>query len=78
LSDEDAVVLEVTTTNTRIIIASMYLDINRQIDIDMLKIEVLIIHAKGAGVLIAMDSSSRSPRGTTYSPTEEEECWRNL
>jgi hypothetical protein len=60
LSDEDAVVLEVTIDNTRIIIVSMYLDINRQKDIDMLKMEAIIIHATGAGILIAMDSNSRS------------------
>jgi hypothetical protein len=54
------VVLEATTDNTRIIIASMYLDINRPIDIDLLKIEAMIAHAKGAGVIIAMDSNSRS------------------
>ena len=34
LSDEDAVFLEIKVDNVRIIIASMYFDINRLIDID--------------------------------------------
>jgi len=54
------VVLEATIDNTRIIIASMYFDINRPIDIDMLKIEATVACAEGAGVIIAMDSNSRS------------------
>jgi hypothetical protein len=54
-SDKDLVVLEAITDNIRIILASMYLDINWQIHTDMQKIEA-ISHAKGAGVLIGMDT----------------------
>jgi hypothetical protein len=46
--------------NVKIILASMYLDISQQIDIDLMKIEAIIQYAKGAGILIAMDSNSRS------------------
>jgi len=60
LSDEDAVVLETKVDNTRIIIAILYFDINRLLDTDMQKIEATLAHAKGAGVIIAMDSNSRS------------------
>jgi len=60
LSDEDVVVLEVITGNTKIIITSMYFDINRQIDIDLMKLEAVIQHANDAGLLIAMDSKSRA------------------
>jgi alkylated DNA nucleotide flippase Atl1 len=60
LSDEDAVVLEAKIDNTRFIIASMYLDIIRAIDIDMQKIEATLAHARGVGVIIVMDSKSRS------------------
>jgi exonuclease III len=60
LSDEDAVVLETKVDNTRIIIASLYFDISRPLDTDMQKIEATLAHAKGAGVIIAMDSNSRS------------------
>jgi hypothetical protein len=49
LSDEDLVVLELTHNNDRIILASMYFDISRPIDIDMLKVEVITLHAKGVG-----------------------------
>jgi len=60
LSDENAIVLETKVDNTRIIIASLYFDINRPLDTDMQKIEATLAHAKGAGVIIAMDSNSRS------------------
>ena len=38
----------------------MYVDINRQIEYDLNKIEAIIQHAKGTGVLLAIDSNSRS------------------
>jgi len=60
LSDEDTVVLEVLSEKTKTIIASMYFDINRQIEDDLNKIEGIIQHAKGAGVLLAIDSNSKS------------------
>ena len=49
-----------TLDNAKIIIASMYFDINRQIADDVLKIEAILQHAKGAGIILAMDSNSRS------------------
>jgi hypothetical protein len=52
--------LEIKVDNTRIIIPSLYFDINRPLDTDMQKIEATLVHAKGAGVIIAMDSNSRS------------------
>jgi len=54
------VVLEVITDNVKTILASMYLHISRQIEIDLLKIEAIILHAKGASVLIAMYRNSKS------------------
>jgi hypothetical protein len=60
LSDEDIDVLEVVIDNVKIILASMYFNISQQIGIDLLKIEAIIQHAKGVGVLMAMDSNSRS------------------
>jgi len=61
LSDSDTVVLEVTLDNAKkIILASMYLDINQQLTDDTLKIEAILQHAKGAGIILAMDSNSRS------------------
>jgi len=38
----------------------MYFDINWQIEIDLLKIEAIILHAKGASVPIALDLNSKS------------------
>ena len=60
LSDEEAVVLEIKVCNTRIIIANMYFDINRPVEFDMQKIDATLAHAPGVGVIIAMDSNSRS------------------
>jgi len=60
LSVEDTAVLDVVNNKAKIIIASMYFDINRQIEDNLNKIEELIQHAKGAGVIIAMVSNSRS------------------
>ena len=48
------------SSNVKIILARMYLDINQQIDDDLLKIEAIIQHAEGAGILIAIDSNARS------------------
>ena len=56
----DTFVFEVLIDNVKIILASICLDINQQIDIDLMKIEAIIQHAKGTGILIAMDSNSRS------------------
>jgi hypothetical protein len=52
--------LETKVDNTRIIIASLYFDTNRPLETDMQKIETTLAYAKGAGVIIAMDSNSRS------------------
>ena len=60
LSNEEAVVLETKVDTARITIASMYFDINQLTDIQMQKIEATLELAKGAGILIAMDSNSRS------------------
>jgi len=59
-SNEDVVVLETKVDTARIIIASMYFDINQPIDIHMQKIQATLAHAKGAGIIIVMDSKSRS------------------
>ena len=60
LSDEDAVVLEIVISDKKMIIASLYFDITWNIDSDLLKMEKIAQHAKGAGALIAMDSNCRS------------------
>jgi hypothetical protein len=54
------VVLRLILGNVKIILASVYFDINREIEIHLLKIEAILLHAKGACVLIAADSNSRS------------------
>jgi len=59
-SDEDTVALETVSDKGKIIIASKYFDINRQIDEELHKIEAIIQQAKGARFLLAIDSKSRS------------------
>jgi len=53
-------VLEVLSDKAKTIVASMYFDINRQIEDDLNKIDAIVQQAKGAGVLLAIDSNSRS------------------
>ena len=60
LSGSDPVVLEVTLDNAKIVPVSMYLDINQHLHDNMIKIEAIKQHAEGAGILLAMDSNSRS------------------
>jgi hypothetical protein len=48
ISDEDAVVLEITSRDLKMIIASMYFDITRHIDSDLRKIVKIAQHAKSA------------------------------
>ena len=60
ISDSDKLVLEMTFDNAKIIIARRYFDINEQIADYVLKIEAILQHAKGAGIILAMDSKSRS------------------
>ena len=60
LSDEDAVVIETISRDLKMIIVSMYFDITRHIDSDLRKIVKIAQNGKGAGVLIAIDSNSRS------------------
>jgi hypothetical protein len=45
----------------------MYLDINQHLHDYMIKIEAIIQHAESAGILLAMDSNSRS---TTWHDTQ--------
>ena len=66
LSDSDIVVLEVTLDNAKIVLVSMYLDINQHLH-DMINIEAIIQYAEGARKLLAMDNNSRS---TTWHDTQ--------
>jgi len=59
LSDEDAAVMKIKVNNVTIIVASMYLNINRPIDIDMQKIYATLANAKGVGIIFTMDGNSR-------------------
>jgi hypothetical protein len=42
------------------VIASMYFDIKRSIDEDLKKMQAVMTHAKGTGIVFAIDSNARS------------------
>jgi len=74
LSDRNTIVIEVRYKSTRIIAASMYLDIKEEINNKIAKIEEILKFGIGTGILIPMDSNSRlqawhdkqtNKRGTT-------------
>jgi hypothetical protein len=73
-SDEDMVVLELILGNVKIILASMYFDINREIETDLLKIKEMLLHAKGASVLIAADSNYKS---ASWHGTDKQKRWNS-
>jgi hypothetical protein len=58
-SDADAVA-EITVDEVTLILASMYFDIGRQVEVDLSKTEAVLQHANGVGVLLAIDSNARS------------------
>jgi hypothetical protein len=60
LSEADAVVAELTINGVKLLLASMYFDIERQIEIDLAKIDNILQHANGKGVILTIDSNSRS------------------
>jgi exonuclease III len=59
LSGADTVVVEITIDGVKLILASMYFDIGRQIEVDLSKIEVVPQHAYEARVLLAKVDLSR-------------------
>ena len=46
--------------NIKIVLASMYLDINQHLGDNLLKIDAIIQHARGEGIILAMENNSRS------------------
>jgi hypothetical protein len=60
LSGADAVIVEITNDGVKLILASMYFDIGRHIEVGLSKIDSVPQHANGAGVLLAIDSNTRS------------------
>ena len=60
LSDEDMVVVEITTSRSRFFTISMYLDILQELENDTKKMGGVLHYTRGKGVIIGMDSNSRS------------------
>ena len=64
LSDEDATVIETKVCSVTFVVASMYFDINRPIDDDFQLMQAVITHAKGLGIVFAIDSKQGPHHGT--------------
>jgi len=60
LSDEDVTVMETRAGNANLVIASMYFDIKRSIEIDLNKMQAIITYAKKMGIIFAIESNARS------------------
>ena len=60
LSDEDVTVMETRAGNATFVIASMYFDIERSIEVDLNKMQAIITYAKEMGIIFAIDSNARS------------------
>jgi len=60
LSNEDCVAVEVRSEAVKFYSVSMYFDIRRDIEKDIRQLEKVINYTKGKGLIIAVDSKSRS------------------
>jgi hypothetical protein len=60
LSEADTIVAEITINGLTFIFASMYFDIDRHIELDLEQIDNILQHANGKGVILTIDSNSRS------------------
>ena len=60
LSDSDTATVKLTSGDLKIILASMYFDREHFLEPALAKIDAILHHAKGLGVIISMDSNARS------------------
>jgi len=60
LTNPDSVLLELRYSNTRSFAASMNFDVTKEIETELDKIEEILEFTKGNGLVIAIDSNSRS------------------
>jgi hypothetical protein len=60
LSDSDTVGVDIIRSSLKIIVTSVHFDRENPIERDVTKIEAIMYHANGTGVLIATDSNARS------------------
>jgi hypothetical protein len=60
VSDEDTVLVEITQGKWKLIAATMYFDIENQIENNFTKTDEITRYAKGGKLLIAVDTNSRT------------------
>jgi hypothetical protein len=58
ISTEYTMLVETNGDNASLILVSMYFDTNRPIDIDLQKMQEILTHAKGTGIIFAIDSNA--------------------
>ena len=56
--------METRVGSVTFVVASVYFDINRPIDDDLQKMQAVITHAKGMGIVFAIDSKEGPHHGT--------------
>jgi hypothetical protein len=59
-SDEETITLEITSGDTTIILASMYFDRQKPLEHDLTQVDMILLHARRVGAIIAMDSNATS------------------
>ena len=60
LSDEDVIAIEILHNNLKFYMVSMYMDITADINNDFAKLDKILNFTKDAGVILSIDSNSRS------------------
>jgi len=76
-SNDDTVVLEILHEKIKFFAVSMYLDTEEQIENSFTKIDEILQFVKGARILIATDSNSRSKTWHDKIPHSRGKNWRN-
>jgi hypothetical protein len=78
LSNSDSVLLELRYNNNRFSAASMYFNITKQIERELDKIEEILEFTKGKGLVMEVDTNSRSMDGTIVKQIKGEKYWKNI
>ena len=78
LCNRENVVLELRYKNTRTLAANMYLDISEETDERTAKVGEILNYNNGSGIIIAMDSNSRSTGRYDNKTKQEVKRWKNI
>ena len=70
--------LELRYKSTRTLAANMYLHISEEIDERAAKVDEILKYNNGSGIIIAMDSNSRSTGRYDNKTKQEVKRWKNI